>query len=137
MGLTLSREAAAQSPASPTHNDTGDMASVLSNTAITNVTPTTTIKRTSPSKSLQNNWKTPQQQQNHHVRQASVRSRAALPIPDHSELDKRFAKVLVRFFFFLFIDFNRSLFFLPWKLITNWLKIYISMNMSCHMSIDF
>lgn len=38
-------------------------------------------------------WK--HQQQNHHVRQASVRSRAAQPIPDHSELDKRFAKVLV------------------------------------------
>lgn len=39
-------------------------------------------------------WK--HQQQNHHVRQASVRSRAAQPMPDHSELDKRFAKVLVR-----------------------------------------
>lgn len=98
MGLTSSRETAAQSPASPTHNDTGnDLASVLAGTAITNVTPTTTIKRTtSPSKSLHNSWKTPQQQQNHHVRQASVRSRAALPMPDHSELDKRFAKVLVR-----------------------------------------
>lgn len=99
MGLTSSRETAAQSPASPTHNDTGnDLASVLAGgTAITNVTPTTTIKRTtSPSKSLHNTWKTPQQQQNHHVRQASVRSRAALPMPDHSELDKRFAKVLVR-----------------------------------------
>lgn len=98
MGLTSSRETAAQSPASPTHNDTvNDLASVLAGTAITNVTPTTTIKRTtSPSKSLHNSWKTPQQQQNHHVRQASVRSRAALPMPDHSELDKRFAKVLVR-----------------------------------------
>lgn len=37
-------------------------------------------------------WK---QQQNHHVRQASVRSRASLPMPEHNELDKRFAKVLV------------------------------------------
>lgn len=35
------------------------------------------------------------QQQNHHVRQASVRSRAAQPMPEHTELDKRFAKVLV------------------------------------------
>lgn len=34
-------------------------------------------------------------QQNHHVRQASVRSRAVVPMPDNSELDKRFAKVLV------------------------------------------
>lgn len=38
-------------------------------------------------------WK--HQQQNHHKRQASVRSRAAQPMPEHSELDKRFAKVLV------------------------------------------
>lgn len=115
MGLSLSRETAAQSSASPTHNDTGDLASVLAGTAITNVTPTTTIKRTtSPSKSLQNSWKTPQQQQNHHVRQASVRSRAALPMPDHSELDKRFAKVLVSifdFFFHLFLCFDFSFFF--------------------------
>lgn len=96
MGLSSSRETAAQSPASPTHNDTGnDLAAVLAGTAITNVTPTTTIKRTSPSKSFHNNGKAGQQQQNHHVRQASVRSRAALPMPDHSELDKRFAKVLV------------------------------------------
>lgn len=108
MGLTSSRETAAQSSASPTHNAAGDLASVLAGTANTNVTPTTTIKRTtSPSKSLQNSWKTPQQQQNHHVRQASVRSRAALPMPDHSELDKRFAKVLVRnLFFFIFIYSN-------------------------------
>lgn len=34
-------------------------------------------------------------QQNHHLRQGSVRSRAAQPIPDQNELDKRFAKVLV------------------------------------------
>lgn len=32
---------------------------------------------------------------NHHIRQASVRSRASQPIPDQNELDKRFAKVLV------------------------------------------
>lgn len=106
MGLTSSRETAAQSATSPTHNDSGDMASMLAGTAVTNVTPTTTIKRTSPSKSAQNNWK--QQQQNHHVRQASVRSRAALPMPDHSELDKRFAKVLVRFFLHLFLWLNRT-----------------------------
>lgn len=99
MGLISSRDTTAQSSsASPTHNNADDLASVLAGTTniATNVTPTTTIKRTtSPSKSL-HNWKTPQQQQNHHVRQASVRSRAATPMPDHSELDKRFAKVLVR-----------------------------------------
>lgn len=94
MGLSSSHESGAQSPASPTHNDTGDLSSPE---ITTNVTPTASIKRNSSkaSKSLQNTWKTPQQQQNHHVRQASVRSRAAVPMPDHSELDKRFAKVLV------------------------------------------
>lgn len=46
----------------------------------------------SPSSAI-SQWKP--QQQNHHVRQASVRSRAAQPMPEHSELDKRFAKVLV------------------------------------------
>lgn len=35
------------------------------------------------------------QLKNHHVRQASVRSRAAHPMPDSGELDKRFNKVLV------------------------------------------
>lgn len=34
-------------------------------------------------------------QQNHHVRQASVRSRASQPMPNASELDMRFSKVLV------------------------------------------
>lgn len=91
MGITSSHESAPQSPTSPTHNDSVDLAS----TAITNVTPAATIKRSKSAKSLPNSWKTPQQLQNHHVRQASVRSRAALPMPDHSELDKRFAKVLV------------------------------------------
>lgn len=97
MGITASssHETAAQTAASPTHNDTGgDLAS----TAITNVTPSATIKRNSTraSKSLQSSFKTPHHMQNHHVRQASVRNRAAIPMPDHSELDKRFAKVLVR-----------------------------------------
>lgn len=50
-----------------------------------------TILTPSPSSGI-SHWK---QQQNHHVRQASVRSRAAIPMPEHSELDKRFAKVLV------------------------------------------
>lgn len=97
MGISSSHESGTQSPTSPTHNEAGDLASP----AITNVTPTASIKRNSSkaSKSLQSSWKTPpQQQQNHHVRQASVRSRAALPMPDHGELDKRFAKVLVRDF---------------------------------------
>lgn len=104
MGLISSRETSAQNQASPTHidNNTDDGASVLTSTAITNVKPTTTIKRTtSPSKSLLNNGRTPQQQQNHHVRTASIRSRAAIPMPDPSELDKLFAKVLVR-------DFNHT-----------------------------
>lgn len=92
MGLISSRETTAQNPTSPTHNDDTDDVS----SAITNVKPTTTIKRTtSPSKSLLNNGRTPQQQQNHHVRTASIRSRATLPIPDPNELDKPFAKVLV------------------------------------------
>lgn len=107
MGLISSRETTAQSSStSPTHNNADDLATALAGTAISsNVTPTTTIKRTtSPSKSL-HNWKTPQQLQNHHVRQASVRSRAATPMPDHSELDKRFAKVLVRSVFIFFFDF--------------------------------
>lgn len=119
MGIITSREAGVQSPSSPTHSNTGDLTSVLGGVAITtNVTPTTTIKRsTSASKSLQNNWKTPQQQQNHHVRQASVRNRAAQPMPDHNELDKRFAKVLVRIsiisiFYFFFVCLSR----------TNWVR---------------
>lgn len=49
----------------------------------------------SPSSGL-GHWK--HQQQNHHVRQASVRNRAAQPMPEHSELDMRFAKVLVSTF---------------------------------------
>lgn len=98
MGITLSsssHETAAQPPASPTHNDTDDLA----NTAITNVTPTASIKRSlsKGSKSLQNSWKTPQRLQNHHERQNSIRHRASQPIPNHGELEKRFAKVLVRF----------------------------------------
>lgn len=32
----------------------------------------------------------------HHVRQASIRSRSAQPMPDTAELDRRFTKVLVR-----------------------------------------
>lgn len=51
----------------------------------------------SPSSGL-GHWK--HQQQNHHVRQASVRNRAAQPMPEHSELDMRFAKVLVSIYFF-------------------------------------
>lgn len=54
------------------------------------------IMTPSPSSGI-SHWK--HQQQNHHVRQASVRSRASQPMPEHSELDKRFAKVLVSFFF--------------------------------------
>lgn len=48
---------------------------------------------TSPSKI--STWKS--QQQKHHVRQPSIRSvrRTPTPMPDHNELDKRFAKVLV------------------------------------------
>ena len=79
MGLTASRE---PPPAQP-HPD--ELPAIM-----------TTIP--SPSNGITHNWK--QQQQNHHVRQASVRSRAAQPMPDHSELDKRFAKVLVSFFLF-------------------------------------
>lgn len=69
MGLTLSRELPGQHEQqhTPTH--------------------------ASPISNINHSWK--HQQQNHHVRQASVRSRAAIPMPDHNELDKRFAKVLV------------------------------------------
>lgn len=104
MGLSSSHESGSQSPTSPTHNEAVDLPSPE---ITTNVTPTASIKRNTSkaSKSLQNSWKTPQQQQNHHVRQASVRSRAAVPMPDHSELDKRFAKVLVSFFFCFFFGF--------------------------------
>lgn len=51
------------------------------------------IMTTSPSGAIGGQWK--HQQQNHHVRQASVRSRATQPMPDSGELDKRFTKVLV------------------------------------------
>lgn len=110
MGITSSHESGAQSPTSPTHNEAGDLATT---TITTNVTPSASIKRNSSkaSKSLQNSWKTPIQQQNHHVRQASVRSRAALPMPDHSELDKRFAKVLVSFNALSFFHSIQSFFF--------------------------
>lgn len=70
MGLTLSREIP------PSQNDHQHASSTAS-----------------PVNNISHSWKP--QQQNHHVRQASVRSRAALPMPDHNELDKRFAKVLV------------------------------------------
>lgn len=89
MGLSSSHEQAT----APTHNNSDDLVPA---TNVGNVTPMTTIKKaTSPTKNHQNSLKAIQQQQNHHVRQASVRSRAAQPMPDHSELDKRFAKVLV------------------------------------------
>lgn len=71
MGLTLSRE---MHPQQDVHSST--------------TSPVPSI-----SHSISHSWK--HQQQNHHVRQASVRSRAAIPMPDHNELDKRFAKVLV------------------------------------------
>lgn len=108
MGLISSRASTGgdSTGASATHTDTVDHASLMmvGTTIATNITPTTTIKRTqSPAKSL-HNGKTPQQQQNHHVRQASVRNRAATPMPNHSELDEKFARVLVSaLFFFPFI----------------------------------
>lgn len=114
MGLISSRASNVDSTASPTLTDTVDHASVMmTGTAIaTNVTPTTTIKRThSPAKNL-HSVKTPQQQQNHYVRQASVRSRAATPMPNHSELDEKFAKVLVSSEFnlrSLFVQTNQQL----------------------------
>lgn len=102
MGMTSSSQMqmAAQTPESPTHNEIGGD---LANTVITNVTPSATIKRNSmrSSKSYSNSLKAPHHLQNHHKRQDSVRSRAAMP--DHSELDKRFAKVLVRLLF-LFVN---------------------------------
>lgn len=100
MGLTSSREATATQ--SPTHIADSDLVLTSNNVGTANLAPVTTIKTaTSPSK--QYSWKTNQQQQNHHVRQASVRSRAAQPMPDHSELDKRFAKVLVSQSAFIFV----------------------------------
>lgn len=92
MGLTSSREPAQPTtPIIPHHID--DLASVLSTT--------TTTTATSPTKGGIH-WKP--QQQNHHVRQASVRSRAAQPMPDHNELDTRFAKVLVSFISISFLS---------------------------------
>lgn len=99
MGLISSRETDAQNPATPTHNDNNAdaQASALASAPITSVKPATTIKRNaSPSKSLHSNGRTPQQIQNHHVRTASIRSRAALAMPDTNELDTQFARILVR-----------------------------------------
>lgn len=76
MGIISSRESSGPMPAPFSGHHSNDE-------VISSVTP-------SPSKGI---WK--HQQQNHHVRQASVRSRAAQPMPDHNELDKRFARVLV------------------------------------------
>lgn len=80
MGIISSRESSNTTPAASAQPSNDEI--------VSSITP-------SPSKGIQLSWK--QQQQNHHVRQASVRSRAAQPMPDHSELDKRFAKVLVSF----------------------------------------
>lgn len=77
MGLISSREPANTSnSASPNHQN-DDHSSIFGST--------------SPSKTYV--WK--QQQENQHRRQASVRSRAAMPMPDHNELDERFQKILV------------------------------------------
>lgn len=84
MGIISSRESSNPTPAASPQPSSDEL--------VTAITP-------SPSKGI---WKP--QQQNHHVRQASVRSRAAQPMPDHNELDKRFAKVLVSVFYFKFIS---------------------------------
>lgn len=82
MGLMTSREVAVETP----------------------VDEVISIMTPSPSSGI-THWK--HQQQNHHVRQASVRSRASLPMPEHIELDKRFAKVLVRLInHFIYIQIN-------------------------------
>lgn len=98
MGMASSRESGAQSPSTPTHHNAGELTSVLGGVAITtNVTPpATTIRRSgSTSKMVQQSWKT---QENQHLRANSLRIRTARPMPDHNELNERFAKVLVRQF---------------------------------------
>lgn len=98
MGMASSRESGAQSPSTPTHNNAGELTSVLGGVAITtNVTPpATTIRRSgSTSKMVQQSWKT---QENQHLRANSLRIRTSRPMPDPNELNERFAKVLVRQF---------------------------------------
>lgn len=49
-------------------------------------------------------------QQNDHIRQGSVRSRTAHPMPDSNEVDRRFARVLVSVFLFIYMNNTKTVF---------------------------
>lgn len=96
MGLSSSRDTNDQLPSSPTHGNANDVTSVLGGLPVvtTNVTPTTTIKRSLSTS--HKNGKATQQLENHHVRLNSIRYRESKKMPDHDEINKKFNDFLVR-----------------------------------------